>query len=375
MKIQILRESLKQALSVVEKATAKNPTLPVLESISLVVDKNSLEVAGTDLEIGIRYKVLAKTEKEGGVAVPARIFSQLVGALLEKEITLNLVAGELRVETKEQQTSLKTFTLEDFPIIPTLQGNEEAVEIGGSIFCEGLSQVVSIPGQSQTRPEISGIFISIQKDGIKFAATDSFRLEEKTVSFPEPQSIEVSFILPQKTAKELVSIFGDIEGKIKIYISPTQVLFEYATKEEAGQISIQVVSRIIEGEYPAYQEIIPREFMVKMQVQKQEIISRVKAAAVFSGKLQDIKLVIDPKKKGLEISAESQGAGRHSSFLGADVTGKHLEISFNWRFLLEGFSNIKGEEVDIGFGGEDAPVLIRPLGKEQYLYVVMPVRA
>ena len=254
MKIQILRESLKQALSVVEKATAKNPTLPVLESISLVVDKNSLEVAGTDLEIGIRYKMLAKTEKEGGVAVPARIFSQLVGALLEKEITLNLVAGELRVETKEQQTSLKTFTLEDFPIIPTLQGNEEAVEIEASIFCEGLSQVVSIPGQSQTRPEISGIFISIQKDGIKFAATDSFRLAEKTVSFSEPQSIEVSFILPQKTAKELVSIFGDIEGKIKIYISPTQVLFEYATKEEVGQISIQVV---------------PREFTVKMQVQKQ----------------------------------------------------------------------------------------------------------
>ena len=91
--------------------------------------------------------------------------------------------------------------------------------------------------------------------------------------------------------------------------------------------------------------------------------------------MQDTKLVVDPKKKGIEISAESSDAGRHSSFLAADVTGEHLEISFNWRFLLEGLSNIKGEEVEIGFGGEDAPVLMRPLGKEQYLYVVMPVKA
>ena len=375
MKIQILKESLKQAIGVVEKATAKNPTLPILEAVSLIVDKNSLEISGTDLEMGIRYRVLAKVEKEGGVAVPARLFSQLVGALLEKEITLSLMTGELRVETKDQQTNIKTLSLEEFPIIPSLQGNEEAIEIEADVFCGGLSQVVSIPGQSQTRPEISGIFVSIQKGGIKFAATDSFRLAEKMVNFSKLQSIEASFILPQKTAKELVSIFGDLEGKIKIYISPTQVLFEYSTKEEAEKISIQIVSRVIEGEYPAYQEIIPTEFGVKVQVPKQEIISRVKAAAVFSGKMEDIKLVVDPKKKGLEISAESQDAGRHSSFLKAAVTGKHLEISFNWRFLLEGFSNIKGEEVDIGFGGEDAPILMRPLGKEQYLYVVMPVKA
>jgi len=375
MKTQILKESLKQAVAVVERATAKTPTLPVLGAIALVADKNTLELSATDLEIGIRYKLLAKTEKEGGIAVPSRLFSQLVGVLPEKEINLSLEGGELRIESKDHQTNLKTLPLDDFPIIPSLKGGEEAVEIGAKVFCAGLSQVVSIPGQNQTRPEISGVLISIQKEGMKFVATDSFRLAEKSLSFDNAQHIETSFILPQKTARELVAIFSDLPGRMKLYVSLTQALFNYSAKEEAGQSSIQVVSRLIEGEYPHYQDVIPRDFATKVRALKQELMSRIKAAAVFSGKMQDTKLVADPKKKGLEISAESADAGRHSSFLSADVTGEHLEISFNWRFLLDGLSNIKGEEVEIGFGGEDAPVLMRPLGKEQYLYVVMPVKA
>ena len=375
MKTQILKESLKQAVVVVEKATAKNPTLPALGAIALVARGNSLELSATDLEMGIRYALLAKTEKEGGTAVPAHLFSQLVAVLPEREINLSLEGGELRIQSKEQETNLKTLSLDDFPIIPSLKGGEEAVEIEAKVFCAGLGSVVSIPGQNQTRPEISGVLVSIQKEGIRFVATDSFRLAEKNVSFPKAQHIEASFILPQKTARELVAIFADLPGRIKLYVSSAQALFDYSQKEEAGQPSLQVVSRLIEGEYPHYQDIIPQDFTTKVRVLKQELISRIKAAAVFSGKMQDTKLAVDPKKKGLEISAESSDAGRHSSFLSADVAGQHLEISFNWRFLLDGLSNIKGEEVEIGFGGEDAPVVMRPLGKEQYLYVVMPVKA
>ena len=375
MKTQILKENLKEALLVVEKATAKTPTLPTLGAIALVVGKNTLELSATDLEIGIRYKILAKTEQEGGVAVPARLFSQLISFLPEKEINLSLVGGELSVNSTEHQTTLKTLPLEDFPIIPSLQGNEQAVEIEAKGFCMGLAQVVGMTGQNQTRPEISGVLVALGKEGMRLVATDSFRLAEKTLSLNTPQPIEASFILPQKTARELVSVFGDLPGKVKLYLSATQALFEYSLKEEARQRSIQVVSRLIEGEYPQYQDVIPREFVTKAQVPKQELLSRLKAASVFSGKMQDTKVKAVPQKKGLEISSQSADAGSHSSFLSCDVTGKPLEIAFNWRFLLEGLSNMKGEEVEIGFGGEDAPALMRPLNKEQYLYVVMPVRA
>lgn len=375
MKISALKENLKQALFVVEKATAKTPTLPMLGAISIVAEKNTLEVASTNLEIGIRYKLLAKIEKEGGITVPSRLFSQLIGVLPEQEISLSLDSGELKVESKEHQTNIKTLPLEEFPIIPSLQGGEQAIEIETKAFCNGLAQVVGMSGQNQTKPEISGVFLEIKKESIKLVATDSFRLAEKSLTLSKPQEIEASLILPQKTAKEIISILGELPGKTKLYLSATQALFDYSEKDVAEQPSLQIVSRLIEGEYPQYQDVIPRDFGTKATVARQELILRLKAASVFSGKMQDTKVVVDPKKKGLEISSRSADIGSHSSFLLGEVTGERLEIAFNWRFLLEGLLNMKGEEVEIGFGGEDAPAVIRPLDKDQYLYVVMPVKA
>ncbi|MDP4007117.1 MAG: DNA polymerase III subunit beta [bacterium] len=375
MKTQILKENLKQALAIVERATAKTPTLPILGMISVVAEKNALELSATDLEIGIRCKVLAKTEKEGGCAVPARLLSQLVGALPEREIKLSAQKGILQVESKEHQTNIKILPIDDFPIIPSRQGAEEALEIESKAFCAGLAQVIGMAGQNQTRPEISGVLVYLQGDGMKLVATDSFRLAEKTLNLQKSQAQTGSFILPAKTAKEVIGIFGDLPGKLKLYFSPTQALADYSAEGETGGPSLQIVSRLIEGEYPRYQDVIPRDFTTKVQTSKQELVSRIRAASVFSGKMQDAKVVVDPGKKGLEISAQSPDIGSHSSFLAARVEGERLETSFNWRFLLEGLANIKGDEVEISFGGEGAAALIRPLGKEQYLYVVMPVKA
>jgi len=374
MKIQILKDGLKQALSVVERATAKTPILPALGAIAIIAKKNTLELSATDLEMGIRYKLLAKTEKEGEAVVSSRLLSQLVGTLAEREINMELQGGELKIESTEQQTNIKTLPLDDFPIIPSLGGEEIAVELETKAFCAGLSQVVGVVGQNQARPEISGVLVSIGKDDIKLVATDSFRLAEKSIILNKTQPVETSFILPQKTTKELIAILGDLSGTTKLYSSATQALFDYSSKE-VGTPSIQIISRIIEGEYPQYQDVIPKDFVTKARVQKQELISSLRAASIFSGKMQDAKVVADPKKKGLEISSQSADTGRHNSFLPCDITGEHLEISFNWRFLLEGLSNIKGEDVEVAFAGEDAPALLRPTGEEQYFYVVMPVKA
>ncbi|MDP2735161.1 MAG: DNA polymerase III subunit beta [bacterium] len=374
MKTQVLKENLKRALSIVERATAKTPTLPVLGCIALVAQKNSLELSATDLELAIRYRVLAKTEQEGGVAVPARLFSQFAALLEEREVRLANGDAGLRVESKDHQTSIKTMPLDDFPIIPTLQGTEEPVEIDAKELCDALSRVVGMAGQNQARPEISGVLAVIGKEEIRLVATDSFRLAEKILNLGKAQGTEASVILPQKTARELAAILGEAEGRAKLYLSPTQILVGYSSKEAGGD-SFELVSRLIEGDYPQYQDVIPRDFKAKAVVSRADLVSRVRSASVFSGKMQDVKVVADAKKKGLEISSESSEVGKHSSFLGAEVTGERLEISFNWRFLLEGLSNMRGEEVEIGFAGEDAPAVIRPRGKEQYLYVVMPVKA
>lgn len=373
MKTQVLKENLKRALQIVERATAKTPTLPILGTIALVAQKNGLELSATDLEMGIRYRTLAKTEKEGGVAVPARLFSQFAGLLQESEVRLATREGGLCVESKDHETTIKTLPIEDFPIIPALQGNEESVEVDAKAFCAALSQVVGIAGQNQARPEISGVLLAFGKEEMRLVATDSFRLVEKVLSLGKGGA-ETAAILPQKTARELAAVLGDAEGKVKLYLSPTQALAEYSSKEAGGD-SLHLVSRLVEGEYPQYQDVIPREFVAKVLVSRANLVSRVKAASVFAGKMQDVKLVADPKKNGVGISSESPEVGKHSSFLAAQVTGKRIEISFNWRFLLEGLANTRGEEVEVGFAGEDAPAVIRPTSNERYLYAIMPVKA
>lgn len=376
MKTTVLRENLRRALGIVERAVAKSPSLPILNNISLSAKKNILELAATDLELGIRFQILAKNEEEGTAVVPARPFSQLIGVLEENQVSLRAKEGGLFLETKDQRALLKTLSSEEFPIIPSLRGTEHSFEVETTPFCQGLNQVVGIAGQTQARPEISGVYFLLQPESLKLAATDSFRLAEKTLLFAGPQTQETSFILPQKTSRELLSILGDLSGKTKIFFSPTQALFENNSQKAAGEPSLQIVSRLIEGEYPQYQDVIPKTHQAKAVVDRQELINHLRAASVFSGKMNDVRFEIDPKKKGIEISARSAEVGEHSSFLAGVLEGERLDIAFNWRFLLEGASHIRAKDIGIAFGGEEAPALLRPSGAEEhYLYVVMPVKA
>lgn len=367
-----MRDALKQGLSVVERACARNPSLPILGAIALVAKKNSLELAATDLEIGIRYQLLAETKEEGGTAVPSRLLSQFVGALSEQQIEIDQTKQGLRISSEKYNTLLKTVSLEDFPIIPSLEGSEKKIPVNSQQLSSALAQVVGMAGQGQARPEITGIYFMFQRDTLRLVATDSFRLAEKTIKLSQSQDKEASFILPQKTARELTSILGEQEGSLAVYTSPTQALFDIASQNET---KVQVVSRLIEGEYPQYQDVIPKRYASKATVERAELVSQLRAASIFSGKLNDVHVALQPKKKGLELSSRSPEAGEHSSFLSAEVTGDPVEISFNWRFLLDGLLQMKAKEVEIGFGGEEAPAVLKPSASEGYLYVVMPVKA
>lgn len=374
MTITILKDSLKDALSVVERASSKNPSLPILGCISLVAEKNKVVLSATDLEMGIVYSVLAKTEKEGGVAVPSRLLSQFVGFLQEPQISLEISAQGLEISSKTRKTVMKTFPAEDFPVIPSIGENDECIDVDTKTLCIGLGQVSPMAGQTSSRPEISGVFFSFQGDTLRLVATDSFRLAEKVVPLTKHQEKELSFILPTKTARELLGILQDQTGKTKIYISPSQVLFEFAVG--GGQEVVKIVSRLIEGEYPRYQDVIPQDCKTKVVVDKQELISQLRSSSVFSGKLNDVHVSVDIAKRGIALETKSQESGEYSSFLAGDAKGNPLEISFNWKFFLDGASQFKAKDIEIGFSGEEAPAVLRAVGtSEGYVYVVMPVRA
>lgn len=381
MKTTILKEKLKEGIGIVERISAKSLNLPILNNILFSVEKNFLNLSVTDLEIGIKWWALVKTESDGSIAVPSRILSSFINLLPNKQVTLEAKEFDLKIECENHETLVKGFNPEDFPIIPKVS-SEERVSIDSRAFCRGLNQVVDIASFSSTKPEISGVYFLFQKSTITMAATDSFRLGEKKFLLSSPLSSlskDYSFILPQRAAKEIISIFGERDDDLTIYFSPNQVLFETSFKETSHP-QIQVVSRLIEGDYPNYQEIIPKKYESQVVLSGEEFINQIKLASLFSGKNNEIKFKIDPKKNQVDLSSQSQDVGEYQSFLKGKIEGKPCEISFNHRFLIEGVLNMgfdkeKNSEIILELSGSEKPGVIRKKGDDTCLYLVMPIKS
>jgi len=377
MKLTILKENLNNGLRIVEKACGKNLTLPILNNVLISSEKNHLTLITTDLELGIKYRALAKTEKEGQITVPTKIFSNFINFLPEDKINLEVKNQVLFITCKNYKTQLKGQAAEEFPIIPKLE-DKYSLEVNSSLFCEGLSQVVDFSVVNQARPELSGVYLNFQKDKLQLTATDGFRLAEKTLYFEKKNNQEVSFILPQKTAREIINIFSERTGKIKIYFSPNQVLFEYL-EEETSFSQIKITSRLIEGEYPDYQSIIPKKYKIQAVFSKSELLNQIKAASVFSGKSNEIKIKIDPKLEGMEMISQNPEYGENKSFLSGKLNHKekpqNMEVSFNYRFLMDGLLNIPSPKVLFELNGEEGPAAFKPEGDSNYIYVVMPIKS
>jgi len=375
MKLTILQEKLKEGLAIVERISAKSLTLPILNNILVSVEKNFLNLAATDLEVGINWWGLAKIEKSGKITIPSRVFSNFINLLPNKKIELELKNNNLSIVCENYKTQIKGLSAEDFPIIPEIS-DSESIFINSSLFCQSLSQIVDIPVPSTTRPEISGVYFLFQKDLIIMAATDSFRLGEKKIFIKNSFSLkkDSSFILPQKSAKEIINIFGAKDGDLKIYFSSNQVMFE-SPMAETSHPQIRVISRIIEGEYPNYKEIVPQQFTTQAAVDKNEFLNQIKISSLFSGKANEIKMKVDVGKKEIELFSQSQEIGEYQSSIPAKIKGEGLEVVFNHRFVLEGVSNVKSSEVEFELSGDSGPGVIKPVGDQTYLYVVMPIKA
>jgi len=377
MKLIILQEKLKEGIGIIERISVRSLTLSILNNVLLKTEKNFLNLVTTDLETGIKWWSLAKVEKEGALTVPTKILSSFVNFLPNKQITLELKDLVLDIECENYQTKIKGQSADEFPIIPQITEGE-SISVNSQSFCQSLNTIVDIPVPSTAKPEISGIYFAFQKNFIKMTATDSFRLAEKTFFLEgqasSPLSKEYAFILPQKAAREIVNIFGGKEGELRIYFSPNQVLFELPMAETPHP-QIQLVSRLIEGEYPNYEAIIPKKSETQAVFQRNEFLNQIKSASLFSGKINEVKLKIDPKKERVELFSQNPDLGEYHSYLPGRIKGKELEISFNHRFLADGLLNIKSPEVVFELTGTEGPAVLKPAGDQTYLYVAMPIKA
>lgn len=373
MRLIILQEKLKQGLAAVERVALKSLTLPILNNVLLRTNKNFLNLSATDLEIGISWWTLAKIEEEGTIVIPAQSISSLIGLLPNKPINITSKDLSVSIECGNQKSSFRGLNAEDFPIIPQVTEND-SVKVSGLIFCQGLSRVVNIPAISTTKPEIAGVYFVFQGNTIKMASTDSFRLGEKTITLKKIKEGKTSFILPQRAAKEIINLFSQ-EKEIKIYFSPNQVMFE-SLMEETEATKIRLVSRLIEGEFPDYEAIIPQKLETEIVLSKKEFLNQIKSAGIFSGKTNEVKLTVDPDKKQVEIFSQSQDLGEYQGQTQVKIKGKEMKISFNCKFLTEGIltGGEQKEEIILGLTSEEGAAVLKQLDDPSYIYILMPIK-
>jgi len=375
MELDIFKEKLNQGLNIIEHITRKSANLVILNNVLLETEKNFLKLSATNLETSIIWWILVKIKQEGKILIPASFFKSVIDFIKQEVIKLESEKGNLILKTENQEIQIQGINLDDFPLIPKIN-IEDFIEIKGEKLNQGLNQIVNIPSLTQIKPEISGIYFSFKKEEIKITATDGFRLAEKTINLPQKIKKDFSFILPQTAAKELINILSIKPNDLKIYYTPNQILFEWLG-EETSCPEIHFSSRLIEGEYPNYQEIIPKKYTTQIILNKEEFQTQIKKAGLFSGKISAIKLNIIPKKNQIRIFSQSPDIGRSEVYLPIKIKKEieqEIEISFNYKFLLDGLNNIKSSEIIFSLSENEGPTTIKPMGDESYIYILMPIK-
>ena len=363
MKITVNQKNLKKALILVEKVVSKNTPLPILNNILLKTENGRLKVSATNLEIGVNYIIGAKIEEVGQIAVPARIISDFIGNIIDDKVSLTTKNNILSINSERYKTQILGFDAKDFPIIPKIKSKPLAL-IPTKLLRNSLITVLDSVAVSETRPELSGVFVDFNNDKIVFAATDSFRLTEKNVDFKNVQ--KQSFIIPRNTVVELIRITGELEGDLAFNTSDNQISF--------SNDDFEIVSRVIDGNYPDYKKIIPEKFISKVLVRKDELDKTIRLAGLFSTNISDIKINCSEGK--MAILAKNADKGEIETLIDASLKNQPFEVSLNFRYLLDGLKILDTEKVVMEFTGQGSPLVIRPNDdKKDVVYLIMPLRS
>jgi len=379
MKFSTLQENLKQGLFMVGHITGKNINLPILNNVMIAAKNGNIELITTNLEIGITTSVRGKVEKEGSFTVDAKIFSDYIGLLPNERVGVELKENKMVVEATKNKTKIAGQSAEDFPLIPQVS-KEICYSANINNFREAIAQVVFAVASSETRMELSGVLFSFTDHKLTMAATDSYRLAEKetNIKVNNGGSGERKIIVPARTLQEVVRILGvakekENEGKkeeteeIKFYLSENQILFVLGSTE--------LVSRLIEGQYPDYKQIIPAVSKTNVLVNKAELTRAIKIASLFSrANINDVNLDFPKGKNQMVISSASGQTGENITELEAVVNGEDNGVVINYRYLLDGLNNIEGDNIKIEIIDSNTPCLIRPENKKDYLYIIMPIK-
>lgn len=367
MKLSILQSSLLPAVtSVLRSSGSKN--LPVLANILLESEGDKLKLSATNLEIGVikRVKVVKITE-EGSITVPGRTLHEIVSGLADEELRIESVGEQIKITAKNFSGIINGISAQEFPPIPLL--SDKSVVIKNHNLSKHLPQVIFAAAVEEGRPVLTGILTEIKDKKLELVATDGFRLAHKNITCETTDNFKA--LIPRKTFEEVVRLIseeGDEEENELIIGSSenqNQVIFKIGLTE--------VSSRLIEGQFPAWEKIIPKSFENRTVVEKADLLKAVKLASVFAKDSSNI-VKIETLENKLKIMSEAKQLGGQETEIEAQVEGSKIIIAFNGKYLIEALNSLSSTQIVIEFSGNLSPALIKPVGEEGLEYVIMPIR-
>lgn len=364
MRITTTRERLQSAIQTAERIVGKKESLPVLSCIVLEAD-HDLIVRSTNLEASIEIHIPCEVEEKGTAAIPASILSQTIRATSGDKITLKTDDNNLVLESRGTRTLIKALPNDEFPAFSSQSDAATSVQVAREKLIKGIQSVSYSASLSMIRPELGSVFVSMSSTGLLCAATDSFRLAEKKISGALGEG-EQDILIPLKHATELVHILERMQGEsVELSIDESQLMVSGG--------GVRFASRIIDGTFPNYKDIIPKTFTTEATVLKGELAEMLRKARVFAGTEQHVGLHVYPQKKIFSATAQSANVGEMSDTLDATFTGEDIDINFNISYIADCLSSIDADSVVLGFSGFGRPLVLRGVNDQNFTYLVMPL--
>lgn len=365
MKIKVLQENLKTALTNLQKAIPSKPQLPILSSIYLKAENNQLVLAATDLFLGIKNVIPAQIEQAGSCVIPGDIFKNLVFSFSAGEIIFEQKDKSLVISYEKSKSSLPYQSSEEYPQFPEVTGEDFSLD--KNLLAKIDKYITFAAAQDLTRPVLTSLLFSFKEKGLEIAATDGYRLATMK-AHSQKLGFEKELLIPVKALNEVFRMMFQTESD--------KVVFRVS--EELKQVlfivdGIEIYVRLIEGDYPPYEKIIPAEFIYTIKLDLSELASQVKRAYLFSKDASNIvKLFLSPNK--LMVKAVSPAAGEYIGEIEIDFTGEEQEVAFNAMYLLDFLNTKKEGEVIFQLNESLKPVAFSFPEEQDILYIVMPFR-
>lgn len=369
MKLSVMQENLARGLAVVSRAVSSRGTLPVLANVLLRTEDGGLKLTATNLEIGITYWVPGKIEVDGTTTVPARLFSDLVSSLPGSErVDLELQGADtLHLRSGRFATHIKGIDAEEFPAIQTA-GERPTTRAGQRVLRRALAETVFAAASDEARPILTGVLARFEGDRLTLAAADNYRIAVRTIDILDPVE-SVAVVIPARALGELARVLADTDDPVDIVLAQArnQVLFHVE--------GVDLVSRLIDGQFPNYQQVIPQSHATRAEVEREELLRAVRPAALIASSSANIvKLQVGgDTEAGVTVTAAAD-VGDYEGAVEAAVEGDGTTIAFNARYLADVLQNVDAQRFALELNGPLSPGVFRPVGDDGYVHVVMPVR-